>query len=72
MTDIHRLKENFRQDTMLVPKLEGYTLENDKMMMYNNYIYVPPSDKLRSFILSKARRAVYIAHPRVTKMREDI
>jgi hypothetical protein len=72
MTGIQRLKEHFRKDTMLVPKIEGYTLENDKMMMYNNQIYVLPNDELRILILRESHRAVYMAHPGVTKMREDI
>jgi hypothetical protein len=41
-------------------------------MRYNNQIYVPPNDELRSLILNEAHRAVYMAHPGVTKMREDL
>jgi hypothetical protein len=33
---------------------------------------MPPNDKLRMLILSEAHRAVYMAHPGVTKMREDL
>jgi hypothetical protein len=33
---------------------------------------VPPNDKLRSLILSEVHRAVYMAHPSVTNMKEDI
>jgi hypothetical protein len=57
---------------MLVPKFEGYTLDNDRLMRYNNQIYVPPNNELRSLILNEAHRAVYMAHPGVTKMRADL
>jgi hypothetical protein len=66
------VKENIGQDTMMVPKFEGYTLDNDGLMRYNNRIYVPPNDELRNLILSEAHRAVYMAHPGVTKMRADL
>jgi hypothetical protein len=66
------VKENIGQDTMLVPKFEGFTVDNDGLMRYNNQIYVPPNDELRSLILNEAHRAVYMAHPGVTKMREDL
>ena len=54
---------------MMVPNFEGYTLDNDGLLRYNNRIYVPPNEKLRSLILSEAHRAVYMAHSRVTKMK---
>jgi hypothetical protein len=57
---------------MLVPNFEGCTLDNDRLMRYNNQIYVLPNDEFKSFILSESHRAVYIAHPGVTKMREDL
>jgi hypothetical protein len=63
------VKENIRRDTMLVPRFKGYTLDNNRVMRYNNHIYVPPNDELRSLILNEAHRAVYMAHPGVTKMR---
>jgi hypothetical protein len=66
------VKEFIRQDTILIPKFEGFTVNNDRLMRYNNWIYVPPNDKLRSLILNEAHRGVYMAHPRVTKMRVDL
>jgi hypothetical protein len=66
------VKEIIEQDAMNVPRFEGYTLENDRLMRYNNRIYVPPNEKLRNLILSEAHREVYMAHPGVTKMREDL
>jgi hypothetical protein len=57
---------------MLVPKFEGYTLDNDGLMRYNNQIYISPNDELRSLILREAHRAVYMDHPGVTKMRVDL
>jgi hypothetical protein len=32
------VKDNIRQDTMMVLKFEGYTLDNDGLMRYNNKI----------------------------------
>jgi hypothetical protein len=66
------VKENIGQYTMLVQRFEGYALEDNRLMRYNNWIYVLPNDELRSLILSEAHRAVYMAHPRVTKMRADL
>jgi hypothetical protein len=66
------IMENIGQDTMLVPKLEVYALNNDGLTMYNNQIYVPTNAELRSLILSEAHRVVYMAHPGVTKMRADL
>jgi hypothetical protein len=57
---------------MLVPTFEGYTLDNNELMRYNNHIYILPNEYLRIFILSEAHRAVYMAHPGVTKMRENL
>jgi hypothetical protein len=45
-----RVKENIGHDTMMVPKFEGYTLDNDRLLRYNNIIYVPPNDELRNLI----------------------
>ena len=66
------VEEIIEQDAMTIPRFEGYTLENDRLMSYNNRIYVPPNEKLRNLILSEARRKVYMAHPGVTKMRENL
>jgi hypothetical protein len=57
---------------MLVPKFEGFTMDNNRLMRYNDWIYVPPNDELRSLILRKDHREVYMAHPRVTKIRADL
>jgi hypothetical protein len=39
---------------MMVPWFECYSLDNEKLMRYNDKIYVPPNDELRSFILKEA------------------
>jgi hypothetical protein len=44
------IKETIRQDTKLVPKFEGYNLDNNGLMRYNNQIYVPPNNDLISLI----------------------
>jgi hypothetical protein len=59
------------QNTMMVPRYEGYSFDSDGLMRIRGQIYVPPNDDLRMLILSEAHRAVYMAHPRVTKMRAD-
>jgi hypothetical protein len=66
------VKEIIEQDAMNVPRFEGYTLENDGLMRYNNRIYVPPNEKLINLILSESHREVYMAHLGVTKMRADL
>jgi hypothetical protein len=54
---------------MLVPKFVRFIVDNDKLMRCNNWIYVLDNDELRSLILNEAHRAMYMAHPGVTKMR---
>jgi hypothetical protein len=61
-----------RQKTMMVPRSEGFTFDSDGLWRFRGRIYVPPNDELRMLILNEAHRAVYMAHPRVTKMRVDL
>jgi hypothetical protein len=60
------------QNTMMVLIFEGFTFEDDGLLRFKNRIYVPPNDELRIFILREAHRAVHMAHPGVTKMKEDL
>ena len=57
---------------MMVPKFEGLTMDNDELLRFKSQIYVLPNNELRSLILNKALRAVYMAHLGVTKMRVDL
>jgi hypothetical protein len=57
---------------MMVPKFAGFTMDNDRLMRYNNWIYILINNELRSLILNEAHRAVYMAHPTVMKMRADL
>jgi hypothetical protein len=57
---------------MMVPIFEGFTFDDDGLLRFKNWIYVPPNDKLRSLILNEAHIAVYMAQPGVMKMREDL
>ena len=57
------------QNTMMVPRFEGFSFDSNGLLRFKNRIYVPPNDELRMLILSEAHRAVYMAHPRVTKAR---
>jgi hypothetical protein len=71
--DWYKEVEGFiRQNTMMVPQFEGFSFDGDGLLRFKNRIYVPPNDELRMLILSKAHRAVYMAHPGVTKMRADL
>jgi hypothetical protein len=56
----------------MVPKFEGSTVENDGLLIFKIRICIPPNDAFGSLILDEAHRAMYIAHPGVTKMREDL
>ena len=60
------------QNTMMVPRFEGFSLDSDGLLRFKGRIYVRPNDELRVLILSEAHRVVYMAHPRVTKMRIDL
>jgi hypothetical protein len=57
---------------MMVPRYEGFTFDKDGLMRFKNRIDVPPNDELRSLILNKAQKEVYMAHSGVMKMREDL
>jgi hypothetical protein len=60
------------QNTMMVPRFEGFTFDDDGLLRFKNQIYVPPNDELRRLILSEAHREVYMAHLGVMKMRADL
>ena len=57
---------------MMVPRYEGFSFDSDVLLRFNSRIYVLPNDELRMLILSKAHRAVYMAHSGVMKMRADL
>jgi hypothetical protein len=57
---------------MMVPRYEGFSFDSDGLLRLRGWIYVPPNDELRMLIRSKAHRAVYMAHPGVTKVRADL
>jgi hypothetical protein len=57
---------------MMVPRFEGFTLDDDGLLRFKNQIYVPLNDVLRILILNEAHRAVYMAHPGVMKKRADL
>jgi hypothetical protein len=66
------VKDFIRQNTMMAPRFEGFTLDKNGLLRFKNLICVPPNDELRSLILNKAHRAVYMAHSGVMKMRVDL
>ena len=53
------------QNTMMVPRYEGFAFDSDGLLRF-------PIDELRMLIMIEAHRAVYMAHPGVTKMRADL
>jgi hypothetical protein len=66
------VKDFIGQNTMIVQKMEGFTVDNDGLLSIKCPVYVPPNDELRSSILNEAHRVVYMAHHGVTKMRADV
>ena len=66
------VKDFIGQNIMMVPKFEGFTMDNDGSLRIKGQTYIPPNDELRSLILNEAHRAVCMAHPGVTNMRENL
>ena len=56
----------------MVPKFEGFTMDNDGLLRFKGQIYIPPNDELSILILNEAHRSVYMAHPRFKKTRENL
>jgi hypothetical protein len=71
--DCYKEVEGFiRQNTMMVPRFEGFLFDSDGLLRFKNRIYVPPNDELRMFILSEAHREFYMAYLGVMKIRADL
>jgi hypothetical protein len=66
------VKDFIKQNTMMVPKFKAFTMDNDGLLRFKSEIFILPNAELRSLILKKAHKAVYMAHPGVTKMRENL
>jgi hypothetical protein len=66
------VKDFIEKNTMMVPKFEGFTMDNEGLLRFKIHIYVLPRDELRGLILNEAHRAVYMAHPGVAKIRADL
>jgi hypothetical protein len=56
----------------MISKFEGYSLDNNELLIFNNEIYIHLNDELRSLILSEEHQEMYMAHPRVMKMKVDL
>jgi hypothetical protein len=63
------VKDFIGKNTMMVPKFEGFTVDNNGLLRFKGRNYIPPNNELRSLILNEAHRAVSVAHPGVTKTR---
>jgi hypothetical protein len=48
------VKDSIGQDTMIIPRYEGYYLDSDRVLMYNGNIFVREKDELRKLILNEA------------------
>jgi hypothetical protein len=71
--DWYKEVEGFiEQNTMMVPRFEGFTFDDDGLLRFKNRIYLPPNDELRRLILSEVHRTVYMAHSVVMKMRANL
>jgi hypothetical protein len=57
---------------MMVLKFEGYSLDNNGLLRFNERIYILPNDELISLILSEVHRVVYMAHLGVMKVKKDL
>ena len=66
------VKHFIGQNKMMVPRFEGFAFDDDGLLSFKNQIYIQLNDELRSLILNEAHREVYMSHPGVTKMREDL
>jgi hypothetical protein len=53
----------------MIPKFEGFTVDNNGLLRFKSRICVPPNDEFRILILNEAHRAVYMDNPGVTNMR---
>jgi hypothetical protein len=42
------VKDFIGQNAMIVPRFEGFTLDDDGLLRFKNWIYVPPNDELKS------------------------
>jgi hypothetical protein len=66
------VKDFIGKNTMMVPRFEGFTFDDDGLLRVKNWIDVPLNDELRILILNEANRVVYMDHLGVVKMRADL
>jgi hypothetical protein len=50
------VKDFIRQNKMMVPKFEGFTMDNGEFLTFKGQIYIPPNEELRSLIINEAYR----------------
>jgi hypothetical protein len=48
------VKNNIGQETMMVPRYEGYSVDDDGLFRFKGRIYIHPNDELRILILIEA------------------
>jgi hypothetical protein len=59
-------------EAIKILKYEGYTLNGDDLLIYCKRIYVPLTYDIQNLILRESHRAVYMAHPGITKVNVDL
>jgi hypothetical protein len=47
------VKDFIGQNTMMVPRYEGYSFDSDGLLRFRSRIYIPPNDELRRLILAR-------------------
>ena len=52
------------QRQILEKRYEGYKLEEDGLLTYNNKIYIPNVAELRIVVMDEIHQAPYSSHPR--------
>lgn len=60
------------RNNMVTKDVEGFSILSDGTLVYKGRICVPKDEVLRTEILDKAHRSVYVAHPGSTKMHRDL
>jgi hypothetical protein len=53
---------------MRVLKYEGYSLDEDGLLIFHRKIYVPLNNEIHNLILKEDHREVYISHLRIKNM----
>ena len=53
-------------------KMEGYSLDHDGLLIFQERVYVSANEELRRLVLDEAHRAPHSAHPKVWNIHETL